>query len=139
MKGLGGRIGALAESVGGKKALASLSHISESLVHRYVSGQSVPGTVALVNIARAAGVTVDWLATGSGGDQHAAGESALGDGEELLQLVRMVLQEVEGKERAEKYLEVIRLAQEMAVERDRSGRAVRLDENKIARLARLIV
>lgn len=40
--------------------------IAQSLIRKYLSGQSVPGTDKLVALAIAAGVSVTWLATGEG-------------------------------------------------------------------------
>ncbi len=40
--------------------------VSESLLRKYLAGDSLPGTDKLVTIARAADVSLEWLATGEG-------------------------------------------------------------------------
>ncbi len=46
--------------------------IAQSLIRKYLSGQSVPGTDKLVALAKAAKVSVTWLATG---ESEAVGEA----------------------------------------------------------------
>ena len=63
-KDLGDRISECAKKVGGKKRLAELSGISESMLYRYLNLDSAPTAGPLIRIARSAGVTLDWLMTG---------------------------------------------------------------------------
>lgn len=63
--------------------------IAQSLVRKYLSGQSIPGTDKLVALAAATGVSVQWLATG---------EERQGDGSESVDLD--TLEEVIAKTRA---------------------------------------
>lgn len=84
-RGLGERIVRLANSVGGKKKLAALSQIRESQLYRYINEENTPGLEALVAIADASGVSVDWLATGRESAEVPAlgrseGKDADGDG-----------------------------------------------------------
>ena len=44
--------------------------VSESLLRKYLAGDSLPGTDKLVAIARAADISLEWLATGDGPVQH---------------------------------------------------------------------
>ena len=48
--------------------------ISQSLIRKYMSGLSTPGADKLVALARATGVSVDWLATGEGAPHAGSGE-----------------------------------------------------------------
>ncbi len=63
---LGGRIGQVADDVGGNAALARACAVSESVMRKWRRGDSEPVTSAMVAIAKAGGVTVEWLATGEG-------------------------------------------------------------------------
>jgi transcriptional regulator with XRE-family HTH domain len=56
----------LMEAAGDKKpySLQRETGIAESLIRKYMSGQSIPGADKLALLARATGVTMDWLATG---------------------------------------------------------------------------
>jgi transcriptional regulator with XRE-family HTH domain len=62
--GIGTRINAIAGKVGGKVALAKSAGLSESQLHRIVAGESQPKIEAVAAMAKAAGVSVGWLATG---------------------------------------------------------------------------
>lgn len=52
-----------------QKSLAGFARkagIPQPVMFKYVHGESMPGTVNLVAIAKAAGISVKWLATGEG-------------------------------------------------------------------------
>ena len=61
---IGGRIEIACDIAGGKKKLADMAGVSESQLHRYIAGTSQPTISPLVAIALAAGVRLEWLATG---------------------------------------------------------------------------
>ena len=63
---IGTRIAEIVETVGGNSALARLAEVSESVVRKWTAGASEPTAGNLVAVARAGGVTVEWLATGDG-------------------------------------------------------------------------
>jgi transcriptional regulator with XRE-family HTH domain len=63
---LGSRIDQLADLLGGKKELARLANVSEVQIYRYINGENVPNVNVIVKLARAAGVSIEWLATGEG-------------------------------------------------------------------------
>jgi phage repressor protein C with HTH and peptisase S24 domain len=64
------RIRAIATECGGPSALARLAGLTPSTVAQYLSDQkgraSEPGATALAKLARAANVSIEWLATGQG-------------------------------------------------------------------------
>ena len=60
------RLEAVADSVGGKRELANLSGVDEGQLYRYLRGENVPSMHAVVRIADAARVNLEWLATGRG-------------------------------------------------------------------------
>jgi len=64
--GIGTRISEISRRAGGKKKLAAKAHVSESHLYRYISGESEPTASRLVALARAADVSIAWLATGEG-------------------------------------------------------------------------
>lgn len=77
---LGERIKLASERVGGKKTLSRETGIPESGIYRYIKGESAIPVKALVKIAEATGVSIQWLATGEGeqeSDGKAQDESAL--------------------------------------------------------------
>jgi phage repressor protein C with HTH and peptisase S24 domain len=47
--------------------LARAVGVSDNAIYKWVSGRGQPGMISLVNLAKAAGVSVEWLATGRGG------------------------------------------------------------------------
>ncbi|MCH7479732.1 MAG: helix-turn-helix domain-containing protein, partial [SAR324 cluster bacterium] len=53
-----------------------MAGISESQLYRYIGGESSPTIEPLVQIARAAGVSLEWLATGYG--SRRGGEAVAG-------------------------------------------------------------
>ena len=65
-KGIGSRINKLSRMVGGKKKLAEMAGLSESQLHRIISGESQAKIEPLAAMARGAGVLLDWLAFGDG-------------------------------------------------------------------------
>jgi phage repressor protein C with HTH and peptisase S24 domain len=46
--------------------LAKAVGVSDNAIYKWVSGRGQPGMTSLVNLAKAAGVSVEWLATGHG-------------------------------------------------------------------------
>lgn len=60
------RMNVLAERVGGPGELARRSRLSRRVIDKYRSGESEPNRPRLVALARAGGVSVEWLATGEG-------------------------------------------------------------------------
>ena len=63
---LGERIEIVAGDMGGKRALARAANLIESQVHKYISAKNMPGLNVVVSIADAAGISLEWLATGRG-------------------------------------------------------------------------
>lgn len=76
--GIGTRISEISPRVGGKKELAKMAGLSESQLHRIVSGDSAAKIENIVAIAKAANVSLLWLATGEGamGDDQAGSETS---------------------------------------------------------------
>ncbi len=62
--GIGRRINEISRLVGGKKRLAQAAGLSESQLHRIVSGESQAKIENVAAMAIHCGVSIDWLATG---------------------------------------------------------------------------
>lgn len=60
------RMAHIVQICGGVTTLARRADVSVAVVRKWKSGQSEPTVTRLVNLARAAGVSVAWLATGYG-------------------------------------------------------------------------
>lgn len=60
------RVNQVCEMVGGRKELASRAGLSPSVIDKYAQGKSDPSRQRVVAIAHAAGVSVQWLASGEG-------------------------------------------------------------------------
>ena len=64
ISGISTRVNEIATKVGGKKELAKMTGISESQLHRYVSGDHDLKLTVLAAMANAGQVSIEWLATG---------------------------------------------------------------------------
>jgi transcriptional regulator with XRE-family HTH domain len=84
------------ELAGGIALMSRKCGLSRGVIHKYLKGESEPSRPRLVALARAAGVRVEWLATGEGAVRMLpamAGELPELDDDELLQVVvRRVVQ-----------------------------------------------
>ena len=68
---IGHRLEALAERLGGKRALAAAAGLSEAQLYRYFSGETELSVTKLLALAKGAGVDPGWLLTGAGEAQPA--------------------------------------------------------------------
>jgi phage repressor protein C with HTH and peptisase S24 domain len=60
------RIGSIIPKGSSINAFAKKAGVNESLLRKYIAGESLPGLEKLIAIARTSGVRVEWLATGEG-------------------------------------------------------------------------
>lgn len=71
------RISIAIKRAGGSTKMAGIAGVSTSVLSKWRRGESDPSRARLVKMARAAGVSVQWLATGEGSpDQGAAAPTA---------------------------------------------------------------
>ncbi len=63
---LGERIAAVAEKVGGKRALAKKTGIKETQIYRYINGTNMPGVNVVSCISETTGTDAGWLVSGKG-------------------------------------------------------------------------
>lgn len=69
--GFGARISAAADKIGTRQAAADAAGVSQDSLQRYIREDVEPPFRAIVNLARRAGVRLDWLAFNEGPMQHA--------------------------------------------------------------------
>ena len=60
------RLRLIMQQFGSVADLAKAVGVSDNAIYKWVSGRGQPGMSSLVNLAKAAGVSVEWLATGQG-------------------------------------------------------------------------
>jgi phage repressor protein C with HTH and peptisase S24 domain len=76
------RLRLIMQQFGSIADLALAVGVSDNAVYKWISGRGQPSMVSLVNLAKAAGVSVEWLATGRGpvanakADVHSASEAS---------------------------------------------------------------
>ncbi len=58
------RLGLIMDQFGSVADLARAVGVSDNAIYKWVAGRGQPNMASLVNLARAAGVSVEWLATG---------------------------------------------------------------------------
>lgn len=69
--GIGTRIKAAADAVGSRVDAARAAGISDDMLYRYIREDSLPGFEAIVGLARAAGFSIEWMASGRGPQEQA--------------------------------------------------------------------
>ncbi len=62
----GTRLRLIMQQFGSVADLARAVGVSDNAIYKWVTGRGKPGMISLVNLAKAAGVSVEWLATGKG-------------------------------------------------------------------------
>jgi phage repressor protein C with HTH and peptisase S24 domain len=60
------RLRLIMQQFGSIADLARAVGVSDNAIYKWVAGRGLPSTISLVNLAKAAGVSVEWLATGKG-------------------------------------------------------------------------
>lgn len=89
----GDRVAVAIKRVGGSTKMAEIAGVSTSVLSKWRRNESDPSRTRLVKMARAAGVSLEWLATGEGepqGATQAPREPAGGPSEEDLELLEEV-------------------------------------------------
>ncbi|MDN8035390.1 helix-turn-helix transcriptional regulator [Burkholderia vietnamiensis] len=64
--GIESRIDEMCRQIGGRGAAAAVAGVSDDMLRRYIRGDSKPTFEVMAKLARAAGVSLDWVATGEG-------------------------------------------------------------------------
>lgn len=77
--GIGTRIKLAAGRIGSRKSAAYAAGVSEDMLYRYIREKRAPSFGAMAGLTAAAGVSMEWLATGEGQpDQGAEAPTRLG-------------------------------------------------------------
>lgn len=130
------RIRHCADLVGSGDALAQKAAIPRRTLETYLSGEAEPKASRLVSIARAAGINLEWLATGDGPMRVGEGAVVAPLDRELLCLVieeiEQLLNDVNGELEPEKKAELIALIYEEV--REQEGK---VDRARVLRLIKL--
>ncbi|MDH4120469.1 MAG: helix-turn-helix domain-containing protein [Deltaproteobacteria bacterium] len=83
--GFGDRISAVSRQIGSRLGAAQAAGVSADSLQRYIRGEVHPSFMAMARLAEAAGVSLEWLATGQGTMERApAGIEPTGPGQELV-------------------------------------------------------
>ena len=93
------RLRLIMQQFGSVADLARAVGVSDNAIYKWVSGRGQPSMMSLVNLSKAAGVSVEWLATGRGAPTRARLETPQGsegtDGGAVA--VRPVMRAVSGR------------------------------------------
>lgn len=68
------RLRLIMQQFGSVADLARAVGVSDNAIYKWVSGRGQPSMMSLVNLSKAAGVSVEWLATGRGAPTKTKGE-----------------------------------------------------------------
>ena len=79
------RLRLIMQQFGSVADLARAVGVSDNAIYKWVSGRGQPSMISLVNLARAARVSIEWLATGQ---DAAKGEAQKGESDEYVYLPR---------------------------------------------------
>lgn len=127
---LGRRLSAVFDRIGTRQKASEIAERSVDQLAKYVKGAAEPPFLPLVRLCDAAGVRVEWLASGTGPMDAGEGPSHLPRQEELKVALQLVAEALTGKSLPpEKYAELVSLVYE--------GLAEGLPEAQILRFARL--
>lgn len=69
------RLRLIMQQFGSVADLARAVGVSDNAIYKWVSGRGQPSMMSLVNLSKAAGVSVEWLATGRGAQVKTRGET----------------------------------------------------------------
>jgi phage repressor protein C with HTH and peptisase S24 domain len=73
------RLRLIMQQFGSVADLARAVGVSDNAIYKWVSGRGQPSMMSLVNLSKAAGVSVEWLATGRGAPSKAKAEHHLAE------------------------------------------------------------
>jgi phage repressor protein C with HTH and peptisase S24 domain len=77
--------------------LARAVGVSDNAIYKWVSGRGQPSMMSLVNLSKAAGVSVEWLATGRGAPTKAKADTHLSDSADAAAPPRTPMRAVNGR------------------------------------------
>ena len=135
--GIGTRISAAAEQIGTRKSAAGAAGVSSDSLQRYIREEVEPTFSAVAGLAHAAGVNLEWLATGEGpmlrGEAEHVAPLDQGVMRDVIQVVEEFLQERGLRLEPEKKAELLVLLYEDV--REHEGKVDRARILKLVNLA----
>src|SRR5579864_6603931 len=90
------RLRLIMQQFGSVADLARAVGVSDNAIYKWVSGRGQPGMISLVNLARAARVSIEWLATGQ---EASKGEARAAESGEYVYMPRNSVRASGGRER----------------------------------------
>src|ERR1700738_3841677 len=91
------RLRLIMQQFGSVADLARAVGVSDNAIYKWVSGRGQPSMMSLVNLSKAAGVSVEWLATGRGAPTQTKGESHTTEADDATLLPRHALRTTNGR------------------------------------------
>jgi phage repressor protein C with HTH and peptisase S24 domain len=86
------RLRLIMQQFGSVADLARAVGVSDNAIYKWVSGRGQPSMMSLVNLSKAAGVSVEWLATGRGAPTKTKGEHPVAGSPAVVSVARNALQ-----------------------------------------------
>jgi phage repressor protein C with HTH and peptisase S24 domain len=90
------RLRLIMQQFGSVADLARAVGVSDNAIYKWVAGRGQPSMMSLVNLSKAAGVSVEWLATGRGGPSKGKSEIHTLEPAEVVPLPRHSLRAANG-------------------------------------------
>ena len=91
------RLRLIMQQFGSVADLARAVGVSDNAIYKWVSGRGQPSMMSLVNLSKAAGVSVEWLATGRGAPTKAKSEIHTSEPAEVIPMPRHSLRAANGR------------------------------------------
>ncbi|WP_303908670.1 helix-turn-helix domain-containing protein [Thiohalomonas denitrificans] len=142
LEGIGSRIAAAADALGSRKNASAVARISSDTLRRWIAGEVSPSFDAIARLAVAAGVSLDWLATGIGPKvadaeptEHQLGRVDRQRLYDVVETIEEVLTDRGLHLKPAKKAELILLVYEEIAESEEAG--IKYDKEKIVRLVSL--
>lgn len=91
------RLRLIMQQFGSVADLARAVGVSDNAIYKWVSGRGQPSMMSLVNLSKAAGVSVEWLATGRGAPTKAKSDPRASEPSDVVPMPRHVLRAASGR------------------------------------------
>src|SRR5579859_2754695 len=91
------RLRLIMQQFGSVADLARAVEVSDNAIYKWVSGRGQPSMMSLVNLSKAAGVSVEWLATGRGAPTKMKADSHTSEPAEVAPLQRNSVRPANGR------------------------------------------
>lgn len=138
--GIGTRIDAVSKLVGTRAEAAKAALVSDDMLYRYIREDSPPSFSAMAGLAKAAGVSLDWIATGQGHMMAGSGASSVPSisRDIMADVIEVVLRELDSQGKTlspDKMSQLMLLIHDEILESEQTATGV--DRSKVIRLIKL--